>query len=254
MDADKFDALMHQVLDDASRRGVIRAGIGALSALALMIIELGGGNDAAADSGRCKKRCGECQRCEKGKCRRTSRGKRCKSGKCRPKGNGTPCACGTCQSGFCALTPPTSPPTCPPERPAACPNGGCCPSAFPLCCPASPRTTGATCNAAGRTCCPEERGGGSCGSNRPQCCPPTDQAPAGSCARSTDICCTSAQGALSCPAGSACCTTNAECTGLMPTGQTCQSGCCAVVAPGVRSASSPSLPTSDTERFILAAQ
>src|SRR5829696_7462603 len=100
MEAKKFDTLIHHTAEEASRRGAIHIGIRALAAVALATVGLGSGDDAAADSGTCKKKCGECQRCKKGKCRRTQHGKRCKSGKRKPKGNGTPCAGGTCQSGF----------------------------------------------------------------------------------------------------------------------------------------------------------
>jgi len=56
----------------------------------------------------CKKKCGPC--------------KRCKKGKCKPKPAGTACAGGTCQGGSCV----TAAANVPPSPPLACGSGGPC--------------------------------------------------------------------------------------------------------------------------------
>src|SRR5215213_248587 len=55
---------------------------------------------------KCKKKCGPC--------------KRCKKGKCKPKPAGTACAGGTCQGGACLPATATPPPPAPPTGPGNC--------------------------------------------------------------------------------------------------------------------------------------
>ena len=89
-----FDALTKSLVANHSRRGIIRflGGLTLGGPLALM---------ASVDAGaKCKKSCGPC--------------KRCKKGKCKPKPVGTACAGGTCQGGSCVAPQSASPsaPTC----------------------------------------------------------------------------------------------------------------------------------------------
>jgi hypothetical protein len=94
MNTNRFDALTKAWIAEASRRrtlaGVLAAAIGALG---LASAE----EAAAAKSGKCKKKCGQCNFCKKGKCK--------------PLEGGTPCTGGngdcTCDrsiegNGFCA--------------------------------------------------------------------------------------------------------------------------------------------------------
>lgn len=77
MDAIRFDALTKTLIAEAIRRRTL-AGVlaGALGALGRAV-----GEDAdAAKSGRCKKKCGECKFCKKGKCKPVERGTPCNGG------------------------------------------------------------------------------------------------------------------------------------------------------------------------------
>ena len=79
-----------------------RVTAGALLAGAFGVLGLAESDDAgAAESGKCKPKCGSCAKCDKGECEKKNGKKRCKKGKCKPKPNGTLCAGGTCQSGEC---------------------------------------------------------------------------------------------------------------------------------------------------------
>lgn len=108
MDAIRFDVLTRAWVAETSRRrtlaGVLAGVMGALG--------LAGPDDAgAAKSGKCKQKCGQCNFCEKGKCKKKNGKKRCKKGECKPVEGGTPCTGGngdcTCNrslegDGFCA--------------------------------------------------------------------------------------------------------------------------------------------------------
>ena len=105
MDADRFDTLTRSLSVAGSRRWALAAITGSLG-----LIRLTGPDDvAAAKSGKCKPKCGECQKCDKGDCERKNGKKKCKKGKCKAKANGTPCTNGSCQGGSCAVLPPPSP-------------------------------------------------------------------------------------------------------------------------------------------------
>lgn len=88
MDAIRFDALTKSWIAEASRRrtlaGVVAAALGALG---ISRAE----NVAAAKSGKCKKKCNQCEFCQKGTCKKKNGKKRCKKGKCKPAEGRTPC-------------------------------------------------------------------------------------------------------------------------------------------------------------------
>jgi Stigma-specific protein, Stig1 len=107
MDAYRFDTLTRSLAVPSSRRRTISALIGSLGLLALVDRD----EAAAAKSGKCKPKCGECARCKRGDCdKKKGRKKRCKRGKCQPLQDGTPCTGGVCGSGFCTATPICPPP------------------------------------------------------------------------------------------------------------------------------------------------
>jgi hypothetical protein len=116
MDTTYFDALTKSLGESHSRRGITRllGGLALGGPLALL-----GLDEAAA---KCKKKCGPC--------------KRCKKGKCKPKLAGTACAGGTCQGGVCA---PGAGPASPPP-PLPCTTAATCPAP-----PASQLCAQATC-------------------------------------------------------------------------------------------------------------
>ena|SRR5688572_24249735 len=92
MNTDGFDVLARRLGVSASRRSFARLGSGALAALGFSSSEV-----FAAKSGRCKPKCGTCQRCNRGACRKENGKEHCKRGTCKPKENFTNCEFG----GFC---------------------------------------------------------------------------------------------------------------------------------------------------------
>ena len=140
MDAGRFDALSRSLASVGSRR---RALVTVLSG-ALGVLGLAEADEAtAANSGKCRRKPGECERCDRGKCQHKNGNKSCKAGKIKPKAAGTPCSLGTCQSGACIApveaTIPTTPTTTP--VPACVGLQGACSSSAQCC----TSTTGAVC-------------------------------------------------------------------------------------------------------------
>src|SRR5829696_3565049 len=120
MDADRFDTLTRSLSNAGSRRRMF----GTTLSVALVALRLTDPEDAvAARSARCRRKPGECERCDRGKCEKKDGKKRCKAGKIKSKPFGTPCSLGTCQNGACiaAAPPTTAPPT--PSAPLTCPQG-----------------------------------------------------------------------------------------------------------------------------------
>ena len=146
MDADRFDAIAKTLITHTSRRRTLGGLVGA----ALVAIRLTDPDEASASTSRkCKPKCGECRKCQKGDCKMKNGKKVCKKGKCKPQPNGTACSVGTCQNGGCI---------CPfvglrglcADAGACCTSttgtvcartGGCRPDALPVCC----KLVGATC-------------------------------------------------------------------------------------------------------------
>jgi hypothetical protein len=97
MDADRFDALARSLTATGSRRRALTALGGSLGLLGMALP-----NEAtAAKTGKCKPKCGECEKCKKGDCKRKNGKKRCKKGKCQPL-TGPACSGGrVCQAGAC---------------------------------------------------------------------------------------------------------------------------------------------------------
>ena len=113
MDGNRFDAIAKTLIAATSRRRTL----GGLLGGTLGLLGLADPEEAwSAKSGRCKPKCDKCERCEKGKCRRTKSGKkRCKKGKCvlqpgAPRcGAGevrNPDTCGCCQTNGQRCSPP----------------------------------------------------------------------------------------------------------------------------------------------------
>src|SRR5215218_5508658 len=139
MDADQFDTLTRSLSIAGSRRRMLGTAIsGALVALRLADPD----EVTAARSAKCRRKPGECERCDRGKCTKHNGKKHCKAGKIKPKAAGTPCSLGTCQNGACiaaALPIPTTPPTTP--VPACVGLQGACSSSAQCC----TSTMGAVC-------------------------------------------------------------------------------------------------------------
>jgi hypothetical protein len=113
MDADRFDALSRSLAAVGTRRrALVTALVSALSALGLADPD----EVSAAKSPKCKRKPGECERCDRGTCTRKNGEKRCKAGKIKPKAFGTPCSVGSCQNGACIAAAAAAP---------ALPCGGC---------------------------------------------------------------------------------------------------------------------------------
>lgn len=230
MESDKFDNLVRGAFEGASRRSVVRVGIGSLAASALVTLGLRA-EDANAKGGK------------KGKKKKKKKGV-------------TPTTC-----------PTNLPVTC---GTGCCPNeySKCCVGSFGqqgfggL---AVLRAAGdSTCNPPSFNCCPVEQGGGSCGGTDPKCCPATTQAPFGSCTRSDATCCPSTAGGESCPVEapkccpsgffgenvnrfSRCCLASQSCcqvTSDCPPGQVCDENCCQAPIMRARNARSVGVPRS----------
>src|SRR5215213_1154408 len=108
MDHGTLNALTRSLTDSppgsTTRRTMTRLLGGLALGAPLVLMGLSG------DEAKCKKKCGPC--------------KRCKKGKCEPKGAGTACTGGTCQKGTCiaAASSPSSP-SSPPPPPGPPPVG-----------------------------------------------------------------------------------------------------------------------------------
>jgi hypothetical protein len=114
MEGETFDTLVRRAASGSTRRGIMRAGMGALTASLLTALGLAHPDDAAAESGKCKNPCGECQQCNRGKCRKKKNGKKkCRNGKCQPVSDGTICSGGSCRGGTCVPNPPAPSFSCP---------------------------------------------------------------------------------------------------------------------------------------------
>jgi hypothetical protein len=100
MDADRFDTLSRTLSATPSRRAAFRL----LGALSLGLVARIRPEPAEAKSGKCKPKCGECERCKRGDCDKKNGKTRCQKGKCKPKANGLTCdGGGTCQKGRCVV-------------------------------------------------------------------------------------------------------------------------------------------------------
>ena len=79
MDADRFDARARLVTVSPSRRHIL--GFGLSFTVATLVAP---GSEAKNRKKKCKKTCGPCKKCRKGKCRNTSSSKEACGGKCLP--------------------------------------------------------------------------------------------------------------------------------------------------------------------------
>jgi hypothetical protein len=265
MESDTFDNLVRGAFKGASRRGVVRVGVGALAASALASMGLRS-NDAEAK--KKKKPVCNCTSSDPATCSTQKLSKKAKKNLL----SSNPCA----YSGSCTAGVSGCPSTCTGATPVTC-GEGCCPATFSKCCVANvsdypPGTQ--TCNPTSFTCCPAELGGGSCGGGAPTCCPPTRNSAFGNCADADEKCCTAAQGGGTCDADETCCPPNLsnpqdsgsccaagqQCciTGgaACPAGQVCDgdlndSGCC---VPDPPRTTGRNRRRSGTERFHMVAR
>ena len=225
MESEAFDRLVRVIEGEASRRGVVRAGIGALLGAAGAAAGLGPAGEAAARTR------------QRGKGRKKARAQKKKKKQALVPGPPGP------QGPAGPPGPPAAPRTCTAPQPVTC-GTGCCPAHLPLGCESDVNPEGKSCNPSGNGwhCCGLAHGGDACGGNFPQCCPVTKQAPFGNCAGATDKCCPTTHGGFDCPADleccpspasgpdvqrccadvDKCCVTNFDC--VQP--ETCENGCC----------------------------
>src|SRR5687768_3412319 len=151
MDSERFDRLIRTIEGEASRRGVVRAGLGVLAAAAVAAVGLRAADDATA-----------------GNKHRAKRRKQARAQKKKKKVKIIPGPPGP--QGPPGLAAPVQ--TCSGARPITC-GGGCCQSTHPLCCDSTGDTSGKSCHPSGNgfQCCPLALGGGACGGAFPKCCP-----------------------------------------------------------------------------------
>ena len=82
MDGDRFDSLARSLSAAGSRRRAFAIAFSGGQAL----LGLARPDDAVeAKSGKCKPKCGACETCQKGNCKRKNGKKHCKKGKCKPR-------------------------------------------------------------------------------------------------------------------------------------------------------------------------
>jgi hypothetical protein len=195
MDSDHFDALARSLYD---RRRVVTRAAGFGAATLAAAFGLGHPHEASAT---CKKKCGPC--------------KRCKKGKCKPKPVGTACAGGTCQSGRCIASTQPCTPNCAGK---ICGDNGCGGSCGT--CGIGGGCTGGGCICADRTC-----SGGTCAADKLTCCPEdANEAPCTGSTTDTCVCLTTTEGTKRCHGGGQVdCTTVGACTSsaTCPTGTFC---------------------------------
>ena len=170
MEDTRFDAIVKAVGSLTTRRLTIGALLGgALGRLGLT------GTEAKMSSGKCKPKCGACERCQKGNCKRKNGKKRCHKGKCKS-------TCGStqvCQSGSCF---PRS--TCPATATTFCPIGSGTACGSPACfCGQSTEGNIVCVTLAGSTCPPSVPAG----TARP--CASSATCPSGSACINTSGCC-----------------------------------------------------------------
>lgn len=139
MDADRFDSLARSLTVAGPRRRVLATAFaGALGALGLANSD----EASAAKSGKCKPKCGECEKCRKGECNKKNGKKRCRRGRCVANPRGTVSCSGTCVN---LQTDPRNCGSCGKrcQLNAICSAGictcvrGACPAGDATCCPAS---------------------------------------------------------------------------------------------------------------------
>ena len=201
MESDTFDNLVRSAVKGASRRGVVRVGVGALTASALVTMGLRTDDAAARKNKKKKKR-------KKVRCT-----------------GATPVTCGAgcCPSTYSQCCPATlvnTPPgtvTCNPSSFTCCSaelGGGSCSGGAPTCCPPTRNGTLSGCAAANEKCCTAAQGGGACLATE-TCCPPNLSNP-----QEPGICCPAGQ--QCCIGGSTTCPSGTTCSGATGVG-----GCCA---------------------------
>jgi hypothetical protein len=135
VDGQRFDDVLRRAVGDGSRRGLLRAGVGALAASALGLVGLGASEDAAAKK---KKKKTQPQTCAAD----------------RPIACGDGC-CTTAYPQCCDDAQATSGKVCAPGNATCCPlaqgGGFCLPGQ--LCCPPTPMTPFGACCLGGNACC-----------------------------------------------------------------------------------------------------
>jgi hypothetical protein len=197
VESEKFDELVRGAFADATRRGVVRVGIGALAASAIASLGLTS-DDAEAKKKKKKKK--------KKTTTTTPPPPRCQGT--------TPVTCGDgcCPSQYplcCAGANPTGG-TCNPSGATCCPlesGGGACGGPFPKCCPATQGFPFGSCARTSSNCCPPESNLDWCGTEFSKCCKED-------CCFPDEPCCGPGG---SCPAGRTCLSDE-------------EGGCCVLVA------------------------
>jgi hypothetical protein len=244
VESEKFDRLVRGAFAGASRRGVVRVGVGALAASALATLGLTSDDAGAKKKKKKKKTICVCTSSDASTCTTQT----LKKNQANSTLSSNPCA----YSGACVAGQSGCPAQCTGDTPVTC-GEGCCPSNFSKCCSAfldssAPAGT-LTCNPNDFNCCLASQGGGSCGGDHPVCCGPTQQNPFGTCTPTGGTCCTTEQGGGEChpefpvcclidpadldsgnccPAGSSCCQDDADCGGAPGS---CDPFNCCVVGP-----------------------
>jgi hypothetical protein len=200
VDGEKFDELIGRTLGQASRRGVVRVGIGAVFTSALALLSLSAEHDAAAKKkGKKKKR-------KKVTTSPPPQPSRLPSPVCPGQVLCTPEGCcdqcclpleGTVDEGRCAGAE---------DQCCAAEDGGGFCAGVDTCCPMTEQFPGGTCRTEGGSCCDADHGGGTCDEGF-ACCP-------------NDLIAENGSGC--CENIGACCLNDGNCSAP----ETCVEGCC----------------------------
>jgi hypothetical protein len=113
MDGAQFDTLIKRLATTRLTRLAALRGLAVGAVASLTGVDFSADEAEAANSGKCRQKPGECERCDRGACHRKDGKKRCKRGKIKPTADGTLCSVGACQSGSCV-------PVCTPNTQIGC--------------------------------------------------------------------------------------------------------------------------------------
>jgi hypothetical protein len=216
MDGDRFDSLARSLSAAGSRRRAFAIAFSGGQAL----LGLARPDDAVeAKSGKCKPKCGACETCQKGNCKRKNGKKQCKKGKCKPRKGVVDCPAGQLRNPVTCGCCQVAGQTCPVSGANSCCSGLCPGGTCESRVSGAPCAFGAECGTGvcrnGVCACSELRE--RCFQNGDCCGATTGLAGSVVCSTHNDV-----SGIVCCVSGTGLCATSADCcSDLRCNGGTC---------------------------------